>query len=124
MEKKMTKKEMFGLLLGLLETVEVAEKEDLKEFVAHEIELITKKAEKSKDYKRKKEVDVLKGEVAACLSDEYRTTADIVEDLLVDYPDMSSAKVTARLTALVKEGVAVKESIKVGSRKLMGYKVA
>lgn len=124
MEKKMTKKEMFGLLLEVLDTVDVAEKEDLQEFVAHEIDLITKKAEKSKGYTRKKEVDTLKADVAASLSDEYRITADIVEDLLVDYPDVTSAKVTARLTALVKEGVAVKESIKVGSRKLMGYKIA
>ena len=36
MEKKMTKKEMFGLLLGLLETAEVAERDELKNFVAHE----------------------------------------------------------------------------------------
>ena len=53
MEKKMTKKEMFGLLLGLLETAEVAERDELKNFVAHEIEMIDNKAAKAKTYKRK-----------------------------------------------------------------------
>ena len=48
MEKKMTKKEMFGLLLGLLETAEITERDELKNFVAHEIEMIENKAEKSK----------------------------------------------------------------------------
>ena len=63
MEKKMTKKEMFGLLLELLETAEVAERDELKNFVAHEIEMIENKAEKAKTYKRKKTADVLKEQI-------------------------------------------------------------
>ena len=123
MEKKMTKKEMFGLLLELLETAEVAERDELKNFVAHEIEMIENKAEKAKTYKRKKTADVLKEQIYTKLDAlEFRTIHDIVSDF--DNADITAAKVSARLTSLVKEGLAVKEEIKIENRKLMGYKLA
>lgn len=123
MEKKMTKKEMFGLLLGLLETAEVAERDELKNFVAHEIEMIENKAEKAKTYKRKKTADVLKEQIYTKLDAlEFRTIHDIVSDF--NDADITAAKVSARLTSLVKEGVAIKEEIKIENRKLMGYKLA
>ena len=123
MEKKMTKKEMFGLLLGLLETAEVAEREELKNFVAHEIEMIENKAEKAKTYKRKKPADVLKEQIYTKLDVlEFRTIHDIVSDF--NDADITAAKVSARLTSLVKEGLAIKEEIKIENRKLMGYKLA
>ena len=123
MEKKMTKKEMFGLLLGLLETAEVAERDELKNFVAHEIEMIENKAEKAKTYKRKKTADVLKEQIYTKLDAlEFRTIHDIVSDF--DNADITAAKVSARLSSLVKEGLAIKEEIKIENRKLMGYKLA
>ena len=123
MEKKMTKKEMFGLLLGLLETAEVAERDELKNFVAHEIKMIENKAEKAKTYKRKKTADVLKEQIYTKLDVlEFRTIHDIVSDF--NDADITAAKVSARLTSLVKEGLAIKEEIKIENRKLMGYKLA
>ena len=123
MEKKMTKKEMFGLLLELLETAEVAERDELKNFVAHEIEMIENKAEKAKTYKRKKPADVLKEQIYTKLDVlEFRTIHDIVSDF--NDADITAAKVSARLTSLVKEGLAIKEEIKIENRKLMGYKLA
>ena len=123
MEKKMTKKEMFGLLLELLETAEVAERDELKNFVAHEIEMIENKAEKAKTYKRKKTADVLKEQIYTKLDVlEFRTIHDIVSDF--NNADITAAKVSARLTSLVKEGLAIKEEIKIENRKLMGYKLA
>ena len=123
MEKKMTKKEMFGLLLGLLETAEVAERDELKNFVAHEIEMIENKAEKAKTYKRKKTADVLKEQIYTKLDVlEFRTIHDIVSDF--NDADITAAKVSARLTSLVKEGLVIKEEIKIENRKLMGYKLA
>ena len=123
MEKKMTKKEMFGLLLGLLETAEVAERDELKNFVAHEIEMIENKAEKAKTYKRKKAADVLKEQIYTKLDVlEFRTIHDIVSDF--NDADITAAKVSARLTSLVKEGLVIKEEIKIENRKLMGYKLA
>ena len=123
MEKKMTKKEMFGLLLELLETAEVAERDELKNFVAHEIEMIENKAEKAKTYKRKKPADILKEQIYTKLDVlEFRTIHDIVSDF--NDADITAAKVSARLTSLVKEGLVIKEEIKIENRKLMGYKLA
>ena len=123
MEKKMTKKEMFGLLLGLLETAEIAEREELKNFVAHEIEMIENKAAKAKTYKRKEKADVLKEQIYTKLDIfDFKTIHDIVSDF--DDADITAAKVSARLTSLVKEGLAIKEEIKIENRKLMGYKLA
>ena len=115
MEKKMTKKEMFGLLLELLETAEVAERDELKNFVAHEIEMIENKAEKAKTYKRKKPADVLKEQIYTKFDAlEFRTIHDIVSDF--NDADITAAKVSARLTSLVKECVDIKEEIKIENR--------
>ena len=119
--KKLTKRDLFGMLLAV---EGVAADATLVEFITKEVELIEKKAEKSKTYKKKKDEDTLKVDVLAALGDEFRITSDITEDLKVDYEDVTAAKITARLTALVKEGLVVKESIKVDKRTLMGYKVA
>ena len=111
MEKKMTKKEMFGLLLELLETAEVAERDELKNFVAHEIEMIENKAAKAKTYKRKKTADVLKEQIYTKLDAlEFRTIHDIVSDF--DNADITAAKVSARLTSLVKRVLSLKKKLK------------
>ena len=39
-----------------------------------------------------------------------------------DFVDATQAKVTARLTSLVKEGYAVKENVKVDGRTLVAYR--
>lgn len=121
MEKKLTKKELFAKLLSL---DEVQADTDLVEFIDKEIAAIERKSEKSKGYKRKKAEDTLKADVYAALGDEFRVTSEIVEDLKVDYEDVTAAKVTARLTALVKEGLVTKEDVKVDKRTLKGYKLA
>ena len=66
--------------------------------------------------------DALRAAVQAVLTDEYQSTADILEQ--IEGEDLTAPKITARLTQLVKAGIAVKEQIKVGDRKLMGYKLA
>ena len=66
--------------------------------------------------------DELKAAVQAVLTDEFQCTADILEQ--IEGEGLTAPKITARLTQLVKAGVAVKEQIKVGDRKVMGYKLA
>ena len=66
--------------------------------------------------------DALRAAVQAVLTDEYQSTADILEQ--IEGEDLTAPKITARLTQLVKAGIAVKDQIKVGDRKLMGYKLA
>ena len=59
MNKKMTKKEMFAMVIGVVETTEVENKEELVAFLNHEIELLEKKSSKTGTTKTQKENLVL-----------------------------------------------------------------
>jgi len=100
----------------------------VKAFAEHEIQLLDKKAEKAKESaaKRKKE-DPLYDAVKFALSDEFKTIADITEDLVASGYDVTVAKVTYRLSKLVEAGEAEKTPIKVGgegtkTRTVQGYR--
>lgn len=125
MEKvKVTKRDLFARMIDVLKETNAEDKDALIELAQKEIDSLAKKAEKSKTYKRKEKEDVLKTAVLGCLgSDELRTISDITEDLATDYEDVSTAKVTARLTALVKEGLVSKEDVKIDKRTIKGYKL-
>lgn len=59
MNKKMTKKEMFAMVIGVVETTEVENKEEMVAFLNHEIELLEKKSSKTGTTKTQKENLVL-----------------------------------------------------------------
>ena len=111
MTKKMTKKEMFAKIAEAMST-----DTEVVEFCAKEIAALDKKAEKAKERAAKKraEGDELKDAVKDVLTDEFRVTADIVEDVVAGgWDEATVGKVTYRLNALVKEGVAKKEDVTV-----------
>ena len=124
-EKKITKKENFTKIVGILID---AGCEDLAKVIEHEIELLDNKAAKAKATaaKKKTEGDALRDAVQAVLTDEFQTIADITAK--VEGEDVSAAKVQYRLNALVGAGIAVKEQVTVGEgesrRKLMAYRIA
>lgn len=92
-----------------------------------EIEAIDKKNEKSKEAaKRRSESDALLGVVRSVLTDEYQTIADVSAQ--IEGEDVSVAKITYRLTTLVREGVAEKASVEVETpegkkRTVMAYRL-
>ena len=118
--EKMTKREKFGMLLEVLEGSQVEQKEMLVEFVEHELELLAKKSATKKAPK----VDELKEAVAMMLCAEAMTGSEVLAEVKDMFPDATQAKVTARLTALVKEGFATKAEAKFDKRTLMTYKRA
>lgn len=131
MTQKITKKEKLTALIAILtgEGTEI----DTAELIAYcekEIEALDKKAAKAKETaaKKKAESDELTDKVAELLTDELQTTADITA--LLDDEDITTHKVSYRLTSLVKSGVAVKEEISIAgkdgqkARKLAAYKLA
>lgn len=59
MNKKMTKKEMFAMVIGVVETTEVENKEEMVAFLNHEIKLLEKKSSKTGTTKTQKENLVL-----------------------------------------------------------------
>ena len=123
MEKKVTKKDMFAEIITLArENGRV----DIEEFCEVQIEQLNRKAEKAKERKAEKAAkgDVLKDAIAAVLTEDLQTAADITEKVMGAAEEVSRAKVVARLTKLVKEGVAGKMQVKVDKKRVMAYALA
>ena len=112
MEKKLTKKDFYAMLTEIVEATEVEMKEDLLAFIDKEVNLIDAKAEKAKARaaEKKAEGDALRDAVQAVLTEEYQTINDIASQ--VEGEEITKAKITARLTSLVKNGLAEKADVK------------
>jgi hypothetical protein len=125
-EVKVTQKELFGQVIAIVEgaDVDASVKAELVAFLNKKVDQIDAKAAKAKEKAAEAKVkgDELRDIVASLLTDEIQTIDAILAQ--VDFADVTKAKVTARLTQLVKAGVAVKESVKVDTRTLTAYKLA
>jgi len=134
--KKTTKKTYFSTVSAI---IDFAESENvglpegvtydgLKEFVAHEVELLEKKAEAAAERaaKQKSEGDALREKIYGLLTDEFQSISEITAK--VGDPDVSPQMVTARLTQLYKLERVVREQQSVGgegkTRKVSVYKLA
>jgi hypothetical protein len=122
---KVTKKDNF---IAIVNVLEAADRTDLADVIKHEIELLEAKAAKAKAAaeKKKTEGDALYDAVAAALTSDFATIADITAR--VEGSEVTTAKVQYRLNKLVANGVATKEQVTVGEgdakRKLMSYRLA
>ena len=123
-EVKMTKKDWFAELKGIVEASDYAQKAEAVEFIDAQVALLDAKAEKAKERaaQKKAETDELKGVVASVLTADLQTADEIAAQ--VEGEDISKQKVVSHLTALVKDGVAVKEEVKTEAGKRMAYKLA
>ena len=125
-EVKVTQKELFGQVIAIVEgaDVDAAVKAELVAFLEKKVAQIDAKAAKAKEKAAEAKVkgDELRDIVAGLLTDEVQTIDAILAQ--VDFADVTRAKLTPRLTALVKAGVAVKETVKVDTRTLTAYKLA
>lgn len=118
---KMTKAMWLEEIKGVVEAADYENKEGAIEFINKQIETLAAKAEKAKEKaaKAKAEGDELRAIVEGILIADAQPIDDIVAQ--IEGEDVTKAKVTARLTALVNAGIAKKEPVKVGSRKVMAY---
>ena len=128
MEKKLTKRDKFEMLKEIVRgdvNVEMTtEQADLIDFLNAQIVAIDTKAEKAKARSAEKKAngDELRDVVQAILTEDYQTIDAIVAQ--IEGEDVTKAKVTARLTSLVKNGLAEKEDIKdEEGRKLKAYRL-
>lgn len=124
MADKMTKAMWLEEIKGVLEVSEYERKTEAMEFIDAQLEAIATKAAKAKERaaKVKAEGDELREAVQAVLTADLQTIDAIVEQ--IEGEDVTKAKVTARLTALVKAEIARKDTVKDGSRKVMAYALA
>ena len=128
MEKKITKREKFEMLKEIIRgdaSVEMTvEQAELIDFLDAQIVAIDTKAEKAKarNAEKKANGDELRDVVQSVLTNELQTIDAIVAQ--IEGEEITKAKITARLTSLVKNGIAEKEDVKdEEGRKLKAYKL-
>ena len=124
---KMTKVDWYGEIRKIVEAADVENKEDALDFIDRQVELLKAKAVKAAENaaKKKADGDALRDAVYAVLTDELQSIEQITEQVAVDGIEVTKAKVTARLTQLVKAQMAAKDMIKTeDGRKVTAYRVA
>ena len=112
--EKMTKKEMYNLIAE-----KCADNADIVDFCAAEVARLDAKAEKAKAKaaEKKTQGDELRAAVEAVLTEEVQLIDEIFAQ--VEAEGVTRAKVTNRLTQLVKAGIAVREEVKVEKSKAL-----
>ena len=119
MEKKITKKEVFNAVINMVNENEIkmvgdVPAEAVVETLTKAIEQLDKKAAKAKERAAAKaaEGDILTALVRAALTtDEFKSIADVTAMVAEEEPDVTAAKVSYRLSSLVKAGEAEKSEI-------------
>ena len=129
---KVTKRERYESIKALVEAVGAVEGIDTDGIVAfcdQEIATLDTRADKAKERAAEKraEGDELQAAVLAALTDEPASRQEVTDR--IEGEDVTLAKVGYRLTALVKQGLAVKEEIAVTgedgkSKKIAAYRLA
>ena len=133
MEKKITKREMFEAIINGVNTGDyTVTADEIVAFCENEIALLDKKAVKAKERAAEKRAagDELTDAVRDALTDEFVVIADIAAKVAEAIGEEATvAKVTYRLTQLVKNGEAENTDIKipggegVKARTVKGYKI-
>lgn len=124
MEKKTTKRDYYEMLKEIVLNTNVEGATELVEFIDKQVSLIDSKAEKAKarNAEKKANGDELRDVVQNVLTDEFQTIDAIVSQ--IEGEEITKAKITARLTSLVKNGIAEKTDVKDDEgRKLKAYKL-
>ena len=124
MEKKITKRDYYEMLKEIVLNANVEGATELVEFIDKQVSLIDSKAEKAKarNAEKKANGDELRDVVQNLLTDEFQTIDAIVSQ--IEGEEITKAKITARLTSLVKNGIAEKTDVKDDEgRKLKAYKL-
>ena len=112
--KKMTKKEMFTMIMEVIANSTVENKAEMESFITHEIELLEKKSSKSGQSKTQKENEILKEEILAELGklSEGVTVSEFQAVTRFAPPEFSNQKISALLNQLEKAGKVKKEVVK------------
>ena len=107
-EKKITKRDMFAELKAMAET---AGRDDLVEFINHEVELLVKKSSK----RAKPENEEMYKKVISVLAtfDKPVTVSEILASGMLDIAKYSNQ----RIAALLKKGIENDEVVKVTDKK-------
>lgn len=122
MTKKITKKEMFAMVAKVVENSEVANKTEMLDFIAHEIELLEKKNSRSGQTKTQKENEILVEQLFSALSefDKPITISEFMKESTHEVSTLSNQK----LSALMKKLVDAERVVKTTEKKKSYFSVA
>ena len=114
MNKKMTKKDWFAMVLAVVEKSEVENKAEMVEFINHEVELLNRKSGKTGQTKTQKENEILVEQVFVALSefDKPITVSEFMKESAHEVATLSNQKLSALLKKLVDSGRVVKTTEK------------
>lgn len=103
MTNKMTKKDWFAMVIGVVENAEVEKKAEMLEFLNHEIELLNKKNSRSGQTKTQKENEVLLGQLEMALAEFDRpiTISEFMKESSHEVATLSNQKLSALMKKLV-----------------------
>lgn len=125
---KLTKKDFYAALRGMVEGIEFVGEipaDEVLAFIDKTVEQIDNKAAKAKEKaaEKKTEGDELFKTVIEALTEELQTIDEITEAIIAatGNEEITKSKVTARLTKAVNADMARKEQVKKESRKVMAY---
>lgn len=105
MNKKMTKKEMFAMVYEVIEGVEVENKNEMLDFINHEVELLNRKHSSNGESKTQKENKILMEQLKEALSQMSRpvTISEFQSMSTHEVATLSNQKLSALLKKLVEE---------------------
>ena len=126
MADKVTKRQWYQMIRDYLMTSDFSDIDGAVAFIDNEVDLLDNKARKASERAATKraEGDELRASIQSVLTTELQTADDIVAVIKDEYPEITKAKVTARLTQLCKAEIASKEQVKTeDGRRIMAYKL-
>lgn len=105
MNKKMTKKEMFAMIMETIEGIEVENKNEMLDFINHEVELLNRKHSSNGESKTQKENKILMEQLKEALSQMSRpvTISEFQNLSTHEVATLSNQKLSALLKKLVEE---------------------
>lgn len=125
-EKKMTKRDWFEVLKGMVEKSNYADKAGATAFIDHEVELLDKKSGKSKETKTKKAHGAILDAIKEVLADQTKPvtiTEMLTDERLASYEEESKdgtvtiAMTNQKLSSMVKKLVDAGEVIRTEEKK-------
>ena len=119
---KMTKKEYFIEIMNYLKASKDAKLQDYINFLQKEIDGLDRKtaAARAKAERTRADADALTDALADVVPDTFTTIPDIIA--LLNLPEVTPAKATYRLNALVADGILEKGKMEVNKKEYVVYK--
>ena len=107
---KMTKREMFGMVMAVVEECSAPNKAEMVDFINHELELLNRKSSKSGQTKTQKENELLMAQLVMALEEMERpvTISEFQATSEFEVATLSNQKLSALMKKLVESGKVVK----------------